>query len=106
MKKKSKFIYTVTVVYRNGNSSQRTRTWGWYSDKKTAEKHILSNATDMFEAGYYNHAIIEEVDEGILPLCRYAGIYKAYYKPSVYNPIVKKIRMPSWCKNIVNWSMG
>lgn len=41
------------------------RTWGWYSDLKTAKESVEMNNADIYE-GQYNHAVIEEVAEGIL----------------------------------------
>ena len=106
-------IYTVTVLHYGSTKKSpqiepsRPRVWGWYASVHDAEIAILTNATDMFECAYYTHAIIEEVDEGIAPICRNVGVYKATYdKEHSSDPLVKKIKKPAWCKRFINWSMG
>lgn len=106
-------IYTVTVLHYGSTKESpqrepsRPRVWGWYASIHDAEIAILTNATDMFECGYYNYAIIEEVDEGVLPICRNVGMYKAIYdKEHSNDPLVSKVKKPAWAKRVYNWSMG
>lgn len=58
-------IYVVTVLSRHRNFAHRERTWGWRSSLDAATSDALGNVTDMFEAGYYNFAVIEETPEGV-----------------------------------------
>ena len=58
-------IYTVTSV----NIEQpvpRTRCWGYYFSKNEAIEAVKNNTGDLVECGYYSHAVIEEIKEGIL----------------------------------------
>lgn len=59
------FVVTVfgDVVDRH---PRRQRTWGWYEKLKDAQRAVLENHTDMYETLYYDVAVIEEVQEGIL----------------------------------------
>lgn len=49
---------------------RRNRVWGWYKSRFEAIVAVTFNYTDMNEAGYYPLIVIEEVDEGILPITR------------------------------------
>lgn len=74
MKKKTKFIYLVRVYFLDMSDVerriQRERTWGFYSSKKVARRCILENWTDIFEAEYYNFAVIMKMPEGVCILPR------------------------------------
>lgn len=108
-------IFTVTCI---GNvqepqyESRRDRTWGFFLKFEDAEKAVLANATDMFEMGYYTHAVIEEVPEGILVHHKVKQWYFADYskaKPRegyLPEPVVAKIDEPGWAKRTCNWSFG
>ncbi len=76
------------------------RTWGWYSDLKTAKQCVEENWADIYE-GDYDCAIIEEIAEGILHGCEIPkewwykwrgswekGGYKPWKKPKEYNNII------------------
>jgi hypothetical protein len=58
-------IYMVTVVHPE---EKRKRTWGWYAEFKDAETAVLENHTDIFELGYYSHAVIEKFPEGVMAI--------------------------------------
>ena len=59
-------IYTVQVLAINAKGEiQRHRNWGYFLDYETAEEVILKNITDIFEAGYYNYGLINEMPPGI-----------------------------------------
>ena len=124
--KKAKYIFVVTTIhfgylYRNvkrsgdrkyhsfevrTNKTQRKefsivreRTWGWYSTFEQAKYAVEQNACDMYEDGYYNHALIEETSEGV---CAYdiketwykwkgtwrKGGYKPATKPKEYHNVI------------------
>ena len=60
-------IFVVIVCYFNPKTKklERTRTWGFYKDFETAQKCVLENWTDLYEMGYYNYALINEMPEGV-----------------------------------------
>lgn len=47
---------------------KHSRTWGWFTDFKTAEESVLENWGDIFE-GEFTYAVIEEVPEGTVTNC-------------------------------------
>lgn len=71
MAKKRLKIYTVHVVYLDLKAGsvwsrlRRQRMWGYYKDLKTAQDCIKENWTDIYENGYYNFALINEMEEGV-----------------------------------------
>lgn len=86
---------------------RRDRTWGWFFKFEDAERAVLANATDMFEANYYNYAVIEEVAEGLTWPAKIRGwYYAAYEADDAMNPKVSKIDEPAWAERIVNWGIG
>jgi hypothetical protein len=69
----------------------RERTWGWYASLEEAEQSVLKNWTDLNECGYYEHALIEEIQEGVLYggatpkewwFCWKGSFEKGGYKPT------------------------
>jgi len=83
-------------IFRITNS----RTWGWYSDLKSAQKCIEGNYCDIYE-GRYNHAVIEEIAEGVLHGGELPkewwfkwkgswkrGGYKPWKKPKEYDQVI------------------
>src|SRR5271154_3764287 len=64
-------IFTVTTLHENEplpileKIARHQRIWGYYFDFDAAENAILTNYSDLFEEGYYNHAVIERVQPGI-----------------------------------------
>lgn len=76
-------IFFITVLFVDENKVvQRTRTWCWYQKLGMAQDRVLINATDMFERGYYNLAVIEEITEGLLPDCISSWWYEAIVSDS------------------------
>lgn len=85
-----KKIYTVTcfslhdVTYTVKSTGKPTtvttikneRTWGWYPHRHLAEIAIMKNTTDMCEAGYYTHAVVEEYGPGLIPLGKVISWWK------------------------------
>lgn len=103
-------IYVVTVVKPLPDGRRRKRTWGWYQDFASAARDVLANATDMFELNYYDHAVIERHEEGILAevetMAWYLADYSKFAKSPDRNPEVKKILVPEWAQNIISWGLG
>jgi hypothetical protein len=86
-------------------TTKENRTWGWFTDFKTAEKSVLENWGDIFE-GNLSYAVIERVPEGAvtnIPTEEYwykwegpwpmtenekIGGYKPAKKPNQYKNII------------------
>lgn len=65
-------IYVVTVFQMNddphGPPILRQRTWGWFKDLATAVETVRENDGDIYEAGYYDTVVIEEIPWGSLAM--------------------------------------
>jgi hypothetical protein len=99
-------IYTVTCIKYEPH---RSRCWGYFVDVRDAERAVLSNATDMFELGWYDHAVIEKVPEGICRYCEAVSWYFADYSArdaDDVGPTVTKIERPEWAAQTCNWGMS
>jgi hypothetical protein len=96
----------------------RQRTWGWYEHHADAVRAVVENHTDLFEANYYDTALIEQYPEGVCSLGRQIQWYKAEYPhrreeegflQGTYfgvEPFVVPIDQPPWAKVIVNFALG
>jgi len=62
-------IYLITTVHIGDPIWQwgRQRTVGWFPTLKRAEEVVVNNEGDIYEAGHYNHCVIEEVVSGLYP---------------------------------------
>ncbi len=108
-------IYFVTVVdggrgTSRSNKNHGERCWGWFSDYATAEKAVLANWTDMFEDGYYDFAVIEEVKEGLCVYCppeKCRWFYADYRAKPEHeqdgNPLVTPCDAPLWSQSLIGW---
>jgi len=92
-------IYTVTAI-----NEKNKRVWGWYADLYEAEEAVINNITDMNEAGYYPHILIEEVEEGILPITTVDK--QRWYQFDEEDENYHKCEQPEEYKKILNWAMG
>lgn len=106
VKKGEKSIFLVTVL----SSLKNIRCWGWYSDLEQAKADVLSNATDMFECGYYKYAVIERVPEGICQVVEDAWWFYADYDGNIaFNmvpPVVRAIEKPEQFESVCNFGIG
>jgi hypothetical protein len=57
-------IYTITVLH--SKKTRRRRTWGWFGDYEAARRCIMENRGDIYECGFYNLVVIEELPEGTI----------------------------------------
>ena len=98
MAKKRIKIYTVHVVYLDLKAAsvwsrlRRQRMWGYFKDLKTAEACVLENWTDIYENGYYNFALINEMEEGVVVSPNKQNWYKVTYVKKANNPKVVKLK--------------
>jgi len=104
---KGKNIFLVTALSLHGEEIQRTRAWGWYPNAKDAATAVIENHTDLFEAGYYTHAVIEEVPSGLIALAKSERWFKASYsRKRGNNPLVKEVKKPSSLTQTINFGFG
>lgn len=104
-------IFFITVMhFKEGDDSlknpKRSRCWGWVRDFDEAEMLVKENATDMFEVGYYNMAVIEEMPEGLIPHAKQEIWYSATHIPGAetqMKPKVEKINKPEVFKSFIGW---
>jgi hypothetical protein len=77
----TKTIFLIAVLHGPDDLSPggRKRTWGWYEKFADAEEVVLLNQTDIFENGYYDMAVIEEMPEGVLAVEENSWWYRATY---------------------------
>lgn len=104
-------IFTVMVFKLepdSGGALKRDRVWGWYTTFARAEEAVTLNATDMFEANYYDHAVIEKVEEGLIPLSEERWFYRADYSKmrTKYDPTVSRIDCPPEFEKVYGFAMG
>lgn len=97
--------------YENHDS----RTWGFFYDINDAIRRIECNATDMNEAGYYEYAVIEPHEKGLLgidPAINGTLWFKAQYVEEIKNGKTYKVctgykmcDQPEWAKHTVGWAL-
>ena len=99
--------------YENHDS----RTWGFYYDLGKALKAVHENWTDMNEAGYYDYAVIEPHDAGLLGIEKAISNtlwFKAEYEErkteagTPYKCCVRYVECstPSWAEHTVGWCLS
>ena len=109
----AKKVFFVTVLFDNDKvrrgGLQRSRTWGFFFNFEDAERSVLENWGDIYELGYYNLAVIEEMPEGICPCEDEATTrwYKVEYDGNKEGKhIVTPIDRPEKYKQVCNFSIG
>lgn len=104
-----KHVFLVAVMKRDPHTGNtRQRTWGWYTNFPDAERAVVENHTDIFEANYYNLAVIEEIPEGVMAIAKNAWWYQATYSgdpQEVFNPQVQRIQAPDWSRHQFNFTL-
>jgi hypothetical protein len=86
--------------------ASRVRTWGFFHTFEDAERHVKNNISDLFEMGYYDLAVIEEMPEGIVPTTKARKWYKAVYDSQTDDPTVEAIECPDKYKYVCNITIG
>ena len=117
MDKKRQVIFTITSLYLKNVTEggkvtgqcclfNRSRTIGWYTFLRVAQKCVEEDWPDIDEAGYYNHVVIERVVEGLYNISGHKldrqteWWYK--YNKGKWIPCEK----PKAVKMIVNFGLG
>ena len=92
-------IYTITGIPYNYPKS-RTRCFGFREKFSDAAKDVSYNSGDMDEGSFYEHIVIEEIEDGVWMLSGNAYWYE--WNGQEYCPIDRPLAF----KHIVNWSIG
>lgn len=79
-------IFTVSVY---SDEPSRHHCWGYYFDRKAAEECIAENWTDIFELGYYSHALLAAVGEGPMGDVEELQWYRAIYADRNFMGVAK-----------------
>jgi len=77
------------------------RTFGYYSDKATTFKAVKENWCDLFEY-LYEYAVIENIPEGIHPMCEERWFFKFNQKTREFEPIEEPIEF----EHLINFALG
>ena len=114
--KKAYFVYAFKLdkssgevyidVSKTGVKSLRERTWGWFTSFDSAFKTVEHCANYIFEHGYYDHVLIEEIPEGFCNSFGSKTWLKAEFDEdhSVTNLVI--ITTPENFVNLCNFSIG
>jgi hypothetical protein len=94
-------VFLIATLHQG---EKRRRTWGWYSDFAYVEKVVLENQGDIFERGYYDLAVIEEMPEGALAVAENTWWYRATYSKDKIK--VEKIQQPAEFAGNFNFTVG
>jgi hypothetical protein len=96
-------IFLVAVIHEK---EKRKRTWGWYEKFADAERAVLENHTDIFERGFFDLAVIEEMPEGVMAVAENSWWYRASYQPKATEPKVEPIAPPASFAQQFNFTMN
>lgn len=94
-----------------------SRTWGFYYDLGKALEAVHHNVTDLNEAGFYDYAVIEPHDVGLLSIEKAVSNtlwFKAEYeelkdkngKPYKCCTGYKECPTPPWAEHTVGWCLS
>lgn len=106
-------IYLLTVLHlgKTGTQLVRKRTWGWFPNKDLAVTAAKENHGDMYECGYYDHVVIEEVEWGACASVESETWLKATH---IGNPVgfplgkysVVEVEKPGFLEHSCNFGIG
>ena len=85
-------IFIVTTLH--SKKTRRRRTWGWFEDYETARLRIMENKGDIYECGFYNLAVIEELSEGIVLRANNQDWFSVEYDLDLGEYVVVQIAKP------------
>jgi hypothetical protein len=89
------------------SSEKRSRTWGFYTKLEAAEQCVRENWTDIYECGYYDLALIEEMPEGACAIAVSSRWYSVKYQGRELNTYaVEPIECPPQFSHVCNLSIG
>jgi len=92
-------IFVVTTIHIKNKEIIRKRCVGWFARFDDAFNTIKTNSGDIYEAGWYNHAIIEQITDGLYP--RIINEYWFHWQNGGYKRTKKPVP-----ENWVNFGIG
>lgn len=97
------FVTVIECKEKLGNPNWDSRTMGYYRNREKAVDAVTDNVLDIHEHSY-NYAVVEEMDEGVYPMCK----SEQWFKWEGDNETGKYVCVPQpeQFKGIINWSMG
>jgi hypothetical protein len=96
-------IYTITTLKIDGpRVAQRSRCVGYFADMMKAMDVLNRNLGDIYENGWYPHAVIEAVPEGLYPIIESRWWYEWCEEKQGYIACAD----PQDMQGVVNFSMG
>ena len=97
------FVYFVTgVTYEDKEFKDRKqRCFGYFETFKEAEKTVLNNCCDIWEA-IHEYVVIEKIEDGIHQIDLSLTWYKWNFKKECY----EKVDRPDFAKGYVGWGIG
>jgi hypothetical protein len=105
-------IFVLTVMAFDGDKPVRgrSRTWGWFPTLAQAEQTVKTNDADIYENGYYNVVVVEEMAWGSLAMAKaehwYSAVARLDDERCVAGYTVTKIDKPAALQNTVSFGMG
>lgn len=99
------FILTVFYLIDPQKPATHTRSWGWFPSFELAEDTVMTNDGDIYEDGYYNLAVIEEVSWGSLAMSEPRQWYRVEHKGDA-NYVITKIDVPEVYERAIGFALG
>jgi hypothetical protein len=103
-------IHVITSIHIGGTVQKllcvtRKRTVGWFPTLARAVEAVTNNEGDLYEAGHYDHCVIEEVQVGLYPSIGRKEYQERWFKWKLDRYIL--IDKPNVLKDIHNFcNMG
>lgn len=97
------FAYFVTgVTYQDKRFKDRKqRCFGYFSTFEEAEKTVLNNCCDIWEA-IHEYVVIEKIEDGIHQF----DLSPTWYKWNLEKEEYEKVNRPDFAKGYVGWGIG
>lgn len=97
------FAYFVTgVTYEDKEFKDRKqRCFGYFETFKEAEKTVLNNCCDIWEA-IHEYVVIEKIEDGIHQF----DLSPTWYKWNLEKEEYEKVDRPDFAKGYVGWGIG
>lgn len=92
--------------WRQGRSSPDSRTWGYFTTLQRAEHVVLENRTDIFESGYYDYAVIEQVRDGLYAAANAKERWWFRVRRESNQLQVERAEEPEWARRVEGFCFG
>lgn len=97
------FAYFVTgVTYKDKEFKDRKqRCFGYFETFEEAEKSVVNNCCDIWEA-IHEYVVIEKIEDGIHQF----DLSPTWYKWNLEKECYEKVDRPDFAKGYVGWGIG